>query len=188
MISAAVRALFDRLQNEPRRIVFPMRLPSLNELNEAQHRFVRTERGGQELLYARIKRELGSSLCAIARRAHLEPVRDSKVIIATNWRETDRRRDLDNIVSGGRKLVLDALTKGRAGPRGWPGAGILETDGWRCIAGFVDICTLSADAGVEVVIAPVQLSLSLSPAVREAREDLRPRMVPPVSGDMEPAA
>lgn len=44
------------------------------------------------------------------------------------WFEPDRRRDLDNISSFGRKVIQDALVK----------CGVLENDGWKNIAGFSD--------------------------------------------------
>ena len=44
------------------------------------------------------------------------------------WYEPNRKRDLDNISSWGRKVIQDALVKCR----------VIENDGWRQITGFSD--------------------------------------------------
>ena len=44
------------------------------------------------------------------------------------WYEKDRRRDLDNISSFGRKVIQDALVQ----------AHVLQNDGWKEIVGFSD--------------------------------------------------
>ena len=44
------------------------------------------------------------------------------------WYEKDRRRDLDNVSSYGRKVIQDALVE----------TGILQNDGWKQITGFAD--------------------------------------------------
>lgn len=44
------------------------------------------------------------------------------------WYEPDRRRDLDNISSFGRKVIQDALVETH----------VLKNDGWKAIIGFRD--------------------------------------------------
>ena len=44
------------------------------------------------------------------------------------WYEKNKRRDLDNISSFGRKVIQDALVKSR----------VLQNDGWENITGFSD--------------------------------------------------
>lgn len=44
------------------------------------------------------------------------------------WYEANRRRDLDNVSSFGRKVIQDALVEVK----------VLENDGWRNIVGFSD--------------------------------------------------
>ena len=44
------------------------------------------------------------------------------------WVEQDRRRDMDNVSSFGRKVIQDGLVK----------SGILRNDGWKEIKGFSD--------------------------------------------------
>lgn len=53
---------------------------------------------------------------------------DKPVYMHYRWYEKDRRRDLDNISSFGRKVIQDALVKSR----------VLKNDGWREIVGFRD--------------------------------------------------
>lgn len=63
------------------------------------------------------------------------------------WFEKDRRRDLDNISSFGRKVIQDALVKTR----------VLENDGWRHIVGFSDEFYIDKKSPrIEVEITEVQ--------------------------------
>ena len=50
------------------------------------------------------------------------------VKIHYEWYEPNKKRDLDNISSFGRKCIQDALVRN----------GILENDGWKNIVGFTD--------------------------------------------------
>lgn len=50
------------------------------------------------------------------------------VVMAYTWIEPNRRRDLDNISSFGRKVIQDALVE----------TGVLKNDGWKEICGFSD--------------------------------------------------
>lgn len=50
------------------------------------------------------------------------------VFMEYTWFEKNRRRDLDNISSFGRKVVQDALVI----------AGVLKDDGWKHVVGFSD--------------------------------------------------
>ena len=50
------------------------------------------------------------------------------VYMSYRWYEPNRRRDLDNISSFGRKVIQDALVKTR----------VLQNDGWKEIVGFRD--------------------------------------------------
>lgn len=173
MISAELRALFERLRHAERRMFFPGTLPDRNALDEAQRRTVTTAWGARVPEYYAVKAHHQSNLVLLGRRYRFEQPR-SKVLVACNWKEPDRRRDPDNIVGGGRKLLLDALKPPKAGKRTSNGLGLLHCDGWHCIAGFVDIVTLDVEApGVEVTLAEVQLELPLSRSAREVRVDLR---------------
>lgn len=50
------------------------------------------------------------------------------VYIKYRWYEKDRRRDLDNVSSFGRKVIQDALVATK----------VLQNDGWKNITGFQD--------------------------------------------------
>ena len=70
-----------------------------------------------------------------------------KVFMSYTWYERDRRRDMDNVSSYGRKVIQDALVK----------AGFLRNDGWACIAGFEDRFAVdSKRPRIEVVITEVE--------------------------------
>ncbi|MGN0423546.1 MAG: RusA family crossover junction endodeoxyribonuclease [Lachnospiraceae bacterium] len=65
--------------------------------------------------------------CAIYEQ--LGRLRISKPVYMTyRWYEPDRRRDLDNISSFGRKVIQDALVHTK----------VLKNDGWKEITGFRD--------------------------------------------------
>lgn len=51
------------------------------------------------------------------------------------WYEKDRRRDLDNVSSFGRKVIQDALVQTH----------VLQNDGWKEITGFSDEFFVDAD-------------------------------------------
>src|SRR6185437_9648619 len=177
MIEREARALLERRQTEPRRIRLPFGLPGRNEL-DAAGRAVRRVDGRWFSGYDVLKRKAHEDVILCANRCPAPPAR-GPVWVVTRWRERDRRRDPDNIVSGGRKLILDALGPGRRGLRGWKGAGLLHCDGWHCVAAFVDVFEIGEPA-VEVILPEVQLSLfAVLPAAEtvpgrvELRADLR---------------
>lgn len=59
------------------------------------------------------------------------------------WYEINRRRDLDNISSFGRKVIQDALVK----------SGVLPDDGWKYVKGFTDEFFVDAEnPRIEVTI------------------------------------
>jgi Holliday junction resolvase RusA-like endonuclease len=63
------------------------------------------------------------------------------------WHEPNKRRDLDNISSFGRKVIQDALVN----------SGVLENDGWQNIRGFNDEFKVSKDEPrIEVHIFEVE--------------------------------
>lgn len=163
MISTEARALLNRLRDEPRRLKIPWRLPGRNELDSlsrfSPHRYNSTKKREQD------------SIALAAQSAKLQPA-VGPLIVGCIWYETDRRRDPDNIVSGGRKLLLDALGPGRAGRCGWHGARVMHCDGWHCVSMLVDVFEVRKNPGVEVVIAEVQLTLPLLER-RDVAIDLR---------------
>lgn len=57
------------------------------------------------------------------------------VYMRYTWYEKNKRRDLDNISSFGRKVIQDALVQ----------AHVLQNDGWKNITGFSDSFKVDAD-------------------------------------------
>ena len=57
------------------------------------------------------------------------------VYIYYHWIEQNKRRDLDNISSFGRKVIQDALVKTK----------VLQNDGWSNIIGFFDSFSVDKD-------------------------------------------
>ncbi len=94
------------------------RLPGMNEIIAAARLHPQAS--------AKLKRETDSLVGCYARKAGIRPVR-GPVTVDIVWLELNRRRDPDNIVAG-RKFVLDALQA----------IGVLQGDGHKHIAGFVD--------------------------------------------------
>lgn len=77
--------------------------------------------------------------------ARLAPVENYPVTVRFLWKEPNRRRDPDNIVSA-KKVILDALVQ----------EGILRKDGWDEIAQFVESWAVDKkDPGVAVMIEEV---------------------------------
>ena len=73
--------------------------------------------------YASWKKEQKNRVVAEIGIADIDPVPACHLVI--RYFEKSRRRDPDNIIGGGQKIIIDALVD----------AGILEDDGWRCIWG-----------------------------------------------------
>ena len=66
---------------------------------------------------------------ALAIKIQLRGVKITRpVVMRYVWFEKNRRRDLDNISSYGRKVIQDALVR----------CGVLKNDGWNEIHGFSD--------------------------------------------------
>lgn len=116
----------------------PGRLPGLNEVIAAAK-----GAGGRGHAYAKMKRDLGELVWALAKAARLRPV--TRARLAFRWVEKDRRRDPDNVSSAGRKFILDGLVK----------AGVLPGDGWAAVAGWSDAFEVGVKHGVEIVITEV---------------------------------
>lgn len=101
-------------------LVIQGRLDNLNDYTSA----CRTNqyKGGQ--MKAKNERVCMAYIKSQLRGVHIK----RKVYMRYKWYEKDRRRDLDNISSFGRKVIQDSLVK----------CGVLENDGWKNISGFSD--------------------------------------------------
>ena len=102
------------------KLIVPGRLPGLNVYIDAE----RTNRQ----IAARMKRR-DMELVMWAAKGCLRGWKPKgPVVMHYTWYERDRRRDMDNVSSYGRKIIQDALVKG----------GFLKNDGWKHINGFSD--------------------------------------------------
>ena len=117
------------------KLVFPGKLPSLNEFISACNK--NPKAGG------RMKWEDQNKVEWFI-RSQLRGVRIKKpVIMVYSWYEPNRKRDLDNISSYGRKVIQDALVH----------CGVIHNDGWKQILGFSDRFYVDRkEPRVEVVI------------------------------------
>lgn len=117
------------------KLVYPGKLPSLNEFISACNK--NPKAGG------RMKWEDQNRVEWFI-RSQLRGVRIKKpVIMVYSWYEPNRKRDLDNISSYGRKVIQDALVH----------CGVIHNDGWKQILGFSDRFYVDRkEPRVEVVI------------------------------------
>lgn len=101
-------------------LTIPGRLPGLNEyINENRshaQKGARMKKKHQEAVMWYILRDLGR-----------KPI-EHPVYLKFLWYEQDKRRDLDNVSSYGRKIIQDALVK----------SGKLYDDGWGYVVGYAD--------------------------------------------------
>ena len=95
--------------------------------------YINAERSNR-FLAAKIKREETNRCAFYARKAQLEPITEYPIYIRYTWVIPDRRKDLDNIAFA-KKWVQDGLVQ----------AGIIENDGQKQIAGFVDDFKINKD-------------------------------------------
>lgn len=114
---------------------------TLNNLND----YIAAERTNRHK-GAKMKADNGN-IVAVAIRQCIRGVRiDKPVFMEYTWVEKNRRRDLDNISSFGRKVIQDALVA----------AGVLKDDGWKYVVGFSDRFQVDKDnPRIEVKIREV---------------------------------
>lgn len=102
------------------KLIINGKLDNLNDYIEAcrsnPYKGAKLKAHNQKIVYAEIKSQLKS--------LHIS----RPVYMKYKWYETDRRRDLDNISSFGRKVIQDALVK----------LNVIKNDGWKEIKGFCD--------------------------------------------------
>lgn len=120
----------------------PGPLPGQNEIISA----AKSGRGGANA-YSRMKKQWGDTVWALARAAKLRPL-DLPVRVSFLWTEKARRRDLDNIIAGG-KFVMDGLVK----------AGVLGGDGWNHVGAIEHRFMVDAKRpGVQVWLSPMEVN------------------------------
>ena len=102
------------------KLVIPLKLHSLNEYIGACRR--------NPYQGAHMKRKDQSSI-EWHIRSQLKGIRLKKPVrMVYRWFEPNRKRDLDNVSSYGRKVIQDALVNCR----------VLENDSWKQVTGFSD--------------------------------------------------
>jgi hypothetical protein len=141
-----------------RRLWLPFLLPSFNDLEAARGVTRQVRPGAMMNGYHALKRRHQQTCVAFFNRCRplVPPPEGSRVFIAYRWVEPDRKRDPHGVAHGGAKIIDDALARGRGGPRGWPGAGIIHCDGWHCVAGSVNTFAVDAkNPGIEVLLYEV---------------------------------
>ena len=119
-------------------LIVPTRLNNLNDYISAE----RTSRyKGAEM------KAQNEELVKIAIKQQMKGIRiEEPVFMEYRWYEKNRRRDLDNISSFGRKVIQDALVQTH----------VLENDGWNEFEGFSDEFFVDADnPRIEVLIREV---------------------------------
>ena len=88
----------------------------IREINRNRHKGNTLKKENQAICKMYILKQL--------RGVHIDiPVR-----LHFRWYEVNKKRDLDNISSFGRKVIQDALVE----------CGVLKNDGWNYITGFTD--------------------------------------------------
>lgn len=119
-------------------LTIPGKLCGLNE-------YIAAERAHRQK-GAKMKAYNGDMVAAAIRKCMGRVSIERPVFMEYLWVEPNRRRDLDNISSFGRKVIQDALV----------GSGVLKNDGWKHVVGFSDRFEVDADnPHIEVLIREV---------------------------------
>lgn len=120
--------------SEPRSLWVPGIFPSLNDIiGEAS----RSHHG-----WNRLKQKWGRTVVLCARAQGFANIK-TPARFAFEFVEASRRRDPDNIVSGGVKIALDALVQ----------AGLLSDDGWDEVAAIASSWRVDATGpGVRITV------------------------------------
>lgn len=119
-------------------LIIPGRLHGLNDLIAAE----RTNRHNGAKMKAEDERAVSASIRRCMGRTMLK----NPVYMEYKWVEPNRRRDLDNISSYGRKVIQDSLVK----------SGVLKDDGWKYVVGFSDRFEVDQDnPRIEVKITEI---------------------------------
>lgn len=120
-------------------LVIPGRLHNLNDLISAErtnrHMGAKMKADDEVIVSVAIRRCMG--ITAIQKPVYME----------YKWVEPNKRRDLDNISSYGRKIIQDSLVK----------TGVLKDDGWNEVVGFSDRFEVDREnPRIEVLIKEIE--------------------------------
>ncbi len=120
-------------------LVIPGRLDNLNDYISAE----RTNRYKGAQMKSRSEAVVINAIRQCLRRVKI----DKPVYMEYTWYEKNKRRDLDNISSFGRKVIQDSLVHTH----------VLKNDGWKEIVGFSDTFYVDAiNPRIEVLIREVE--------------------------------
>lgn len=120
-------------------LVIPGRLDNLNDYISAE----RTNRYKGAQMKSRNEATVINAIRQGLRRVKIE----KPVYMEYTWYEVNRRRDLDNVSSFGRKVIQDSLVHTH----------VLRNDGWKEIIGFSDTFYVDAiNPRIEVLIREVE--------------------------------
>lgn len=120
-------------------LVIPGRLDNLNDYISAE----RTNRYKGAQMKSRSEAVVINAVRQCMRGIQI----DKPVYMEYTWYEKNKRRDLDNISSFGRKVIQDSLVHTH----------VLKNDGWKEIVGFSDTFYVDAiNPRIEVLIREVQ--------------------------------
>lgn len=123
------------------KLVIDGKLPNLNDYTRAN----RTVNRGYSL-GSKMKKETEEIISFYIMRDLKGIHFDKKVKIDFKWYEENKKRDIDNVAFG-KKFILDALVRN----------GIIQTDGWRGVAGFTDSFFIDKNnPRIEVLIEKVE--------------------------------
>ena len=126
------RRLKRRSESMPQTLIIPGRFPGLNEIIKAAKR--------SPYVYSEMKKEYSALVWASALEQRIRPVCSARFTFT--WVEANRHRDLDNVAAA-KKFLLDGLVD----------AGVIKTDGWAHVLGWVDVFKVDQRyPRVEVVI------------------------------------
>ena len=119
------------------KLFIPGRLPGLNDMTDAARR--------NRYESAKMKREYTDLVAWCAKSARLP--RFDRVDLVITWYEPNRKRDKDNIMAGGLKMILDGLVV----------ADVIKNDGWSEIGSINNHFKVDKDnPRVEVCITEVK--------------------------------
>jgi Holliday junction resolvase RusA-like endonuclease len=128
-------------------LTIPARMPGMNELVKAGKQLgARAGAKGKRFSgYAKMKSQWSDAIHLLVQSQRIEPV--TRVRFVFHWIEPDRKRDLDNIAAGGRKIILDALVS----------SGVLPNDGWKNVVGFEDRFTVDRSSTGSVRVDIIEI-------------------------------
>lgn len=133
--------LMSAILSRPQRLEIPCRLPGYNELAKGVWR-----------QRAKLKKDNLAFVRWQIRKQKIQVV-DHPVFVVLHFVEANRRRDLDNISGGARKIIMDAFQPEKKGGR-ILFEGVIPDDGWRWVVGYLELYYIEKAPRVIVDLIP----------------------------------